>query len=242
MASGQPTEWTQQRGGALPSKLLRMPGAILSITSSPAAPTSLFLASSEACCHLDMAQPLDGSGSGDAGGGDSARHKRRRSAHKPVLASEPPGANCRMIYCADPVLYAAYLGPEALLVVSARRWVAAVLVEAVRMCWGPQGCLLCSRFLHAPQGLPAPFPPPPWHQLCRWSGRGQRCTRRLQRLCGGTAMEPECGGGRAGTSAVCKCCFVFSPCPHSCTGPMLAALQAFIHRHSPQANMDCSSA
>lgn len=110
LASGQPTEWTQQHAGSLPSKLLRMPGIISSITSCPAAPSSLFLSSSQACCHLDMGQPLEG----EQGQG----RKRRRSAHKPVLASEPPGVNCRMIYCSDPVLSAAYLGPEALLVVS----------------------------------------------------------------------------------------------------------------------------
>ncbi|KAL4423732.1 hypothetical protein ABPG75_001033 [Micractinium tetrahymenae] len=113
LASGQPTEWTQQHGGSLPAKLLRMPGAIFSIASCPAAPGSLFLCSSQACCHLDMGQPLEG----EQGQG----RKRRRSAHKPVLASEPPGGNCRMIYCSDPVLYAAYLGPEALLVVE-RPW------------------------------------------------------------------------------------------------------------------------
>ena len=112
--SGQPTEWTQQSAASLPAKLLKMPGSITSITSCPAAPDSLFLQSSEACCHLDMAQPL--AGSSDAEGGQHGR-KRRRPALKLVQASEPPGANCRMIYCADPVLYAAYLGPEALLVV-----------------------------------------------------------------------------------------------------------------------------
>lgn len=110
LANGQPTEWTQQHGASLPAKLLRMPGSIVSIASCPAAPGSLFLSSAQACCHLDMGQPLEG----DQGQG----RKRRRSAHKPVLASEPPGGNCRMIYCSDPVLYAAYLGPEALLVVS----------------------------------------------------------------------------------------------------------------------------
>ena len=114
--SGQPTEWTQQSGASLPAKLLKMPGSITSIASCPAAPDSLFLQSSEACCHLDMAQPL--AGSSDADGGGQQGRKRRRPAHKLVQASEPPGANCRMIYCADPVLYAAYLGPEALLVVS----------------------------------------------------------------------------------------------------------------------------
>lgn len=115
VAGGQPTAWTQQHGGRLPPKLLRMPGIISSIASSPQAPGSLFLASSQACCHLDMAQPLEGSEGEAAGGGG---RKRRRSAHKPVPASEPPGGNCRMIYCADPVLHAAYLGPDALLVVS----------------------------------------------------------------------------------------------------------------------------
>lgn len=114
--SGQPTEWTQQSGASLPVKLLKMPGSITSITSCPAAHDSLFLQSSEACCHLDMAQPL--AGSSDAEGGGQQGRKRRRPAHKLVQASEPPGSNCRMIYCADPVLYAAYLGPEALLVVS----------------------------------------------------------------------------------------------------------------------------
>lgn len=115
VASGQPTEWTQQYGGSLPAKLLRMPGSITSIASCPQAPASLFLQSSQACCHLDMVQPLDGSGQEGQG------RKRRRSAHKGMLPSEPPGGNCRMIYCADPVLHASYLGPEALLVVE-RPW------------------------------------------------------------------------------------------------------------------------
>lgn len=109
MASGQPTDWTQQHGSSLPPKLLRMPGTIVSIASCPAAPDSLFVASSQACCHLDMGQPLEG---------EQGQGRKRRRSHKPVLASEPPGRNCRMIYCSDPVLYAAYLGPEALLVVS----------------------------------------------------------------------------------------------------------------------------
>lgn len=114
VASGQPSEWMQAHGGSLPSKLLRMPGAIAGIASSPAAPASLFLASSEACCHLDLGQPVDGGGEGEGGG-------RKRRRQKPALASEPPGGNCRMIYCSDPVLHAAYLGPEALLVVE-RAW------------------------------------------------------------------------------------------------------------------------
>ena len=108
--SGQAAEWAARHAGALPHKLLRMPGAIASIASRPAAPASLFLASSEACCHLDMAAPLEAEGEG--GGG----RKRRRS--RPTLATEPPGANCRMIYCSDPVLHADYMGPDALLVVS----------------------------------------------------------------------------------------------------------------------------
>jgi U3 small nucleolar RNA-associated protein 4 len=110
VASGQPSAWTAAHGGSLPPKLLRMPGAIRSIASCPAAPSSLFLASSEACCHLDTAAPLEG----EEGGGGG----RKRRRQKPVLASEPPGANCRMIYCADPVLHAAYLAPRSLLVVS----------------------------------------------------------------------------------------------------------------------------
>lgn len=112
LSTGQPTDWTQRHLGSLPSKLLKMPGTIISITSCPHAPDSLFLASSQACCHVDMAQPLESNAEQEQG------RKRRRSAHKPVLSSEPPGCNCRMIYCADPVLHAAYLGPEALLVVS----------------------------------------------------------------------------------------------------------------------------
>ena len=92
-----------------------------------------------------MAQPLDGGAGGSGGGADGGGgegRKRRRSAHKPVLASEPPGANCRLIYCADPVLTAAYLGPAALLVVS--------------RCWGcweggrrPPGLLLPALLLPA---------------------------------------------------------------------------------------------
>ncbi len=110
LASGQPTEWSRQHGGSLPPKLLRMPGSIVCICSSPAAPASLFLQSGEACCHLDMGAPLE------AEGADGQGRKRRRV--KPPLTSEAPGANCRMIYCSDPVLHAEYLGPESLLVVS----------------------------------------------------------------------------------------------------------------------------
>ena len=114
VASGQPTEWTRQHGGSLPHKLLRMPGSIVCICSSPAAPGSLFLQTGEACCHLDLGAPLDSEGAEGQG-----RKKRRQ---KLPLTSEPPGANCRMIYCADPVLHAAYLAPESLLVVSLLHW------------------------------------------------------------------------------------------------------------------------
>lgn len=181
IASGQPTEWTQRHGGALPAKLLRMPGSIVCIGSSPAAPGSLFLQSSEACCHLDMAAALEGEG------GDGAGRKRRRV--KPPLTSEPPGANCRMIYCSDPVLHAAYLGPEALLVVSARS------VHTWRRCGQP---LWAGPLAHAwgACGLPAtktcPSSVPPTAFACRrWSGRGPRCTSRLRRPCTGTATAHE---------------------------------------------------
>ena len=120
--TGQPTQWTQQHSsssssGGLPAKLLRMPGSILSIASCPAAPLSLFLQSAEACCHLDMTQPLEPAGEDQ----QQQQHdrKRRRSQHRAAAASEPPGGNCRMLYCADPVLHASYLTSDALLVVSA---------------------------------------------------------------------------------------------------------------------------
>jgi len=113
-ADGQATDWSQQYSACLPTKLRRMPGTVVSIASCPAAPSSLFLGSSQACCHLDIAQPLDGGSDEQQGPG----RKRRRAAHKPVLSSDPPGSNCRMVYCSDPVLHAGYLGPDALLVVS----------------------------------------------------------------------------------------------------------------------------
>ncbi|PRW61122.1 WD40 repeat [Chlorella sorokiniana] len=113
VTSGQPTDWSKQHSGSLPPKLLRMPGSIVCICSSPAAPGSLFLQSGEACCHLDMGAAVEGEGA------DGQGRKRRRV--KPPLTSEPPGANCRMIYCSDPVLHAEYLGPESLLVVE-RPW------------------------------------------------------------------------------------------------------------------------
>jgi hypothetical protein len=113
-ATGQPTDWSAKHSGSLPPKLLKMPGNINSIASCPLAPSSLFLASSEAACHIDMAAPLTVD---DADGGSGGKRKRRRS--KPSAASEPVGTNCRMLYCAEPVLHAAYVAPDALLVVSA---------------------------------------------------------------------------------------------------------------------------
>ncbi|KAL4856387.1 WD repeat-containing protein PCN [Chlorella vulgaris] len=115
-ATGQPTDWSAKHSGSLPPKLLKMPGNINSIASCPLAPSSLFLASSEAACHIDMAAPLSVD---DADGGSGGKRKRRRS--KPSAASEPVGTNCRMLYCAEPVLHAAYVAPDALLVVE-RGW------------------------------------------------------------------------------------------------------------------------
>jgi hypothetical protein len=108
-----------------------MPGLIASIASCPAAPTSLFLTSSEACCHLDISAPVEGEAALAAAGGSAAERRKRRRL-RPSHETEPPGANCRMIYCADPVLHADYLAPDALMVVS---------LIAVAMSWEQPCCV-----------------------------------------------------------------------------------------------------
>jgi U3 small nucleolar RNA-associated protein 4 len=110
--SGQPSEWTRLYSGALPPRLLALPGPIAGLAANPAAPADVLLFSPEAVCHVDF---------GRAPGGEPGGGKRRAGRERGARAPTPAGRNCRALYCADPVLHVQYLGAGEVLVVE-RAW------------------------------------------------------------------------------------------------------------------------